>query len=164
MARQIGCALAILLSLASTASLHAQSEQQQPPPRTEHKTDSNRQSRPQWWKDDKFRAEVGFTLEQAAEIDKIFAEWREKAVPLREQVTELDKKIEKMSAARDTDLAIFTHTVEKAEARRAELNKLRTVMLYRISRVFTPEQNARFHGAYERWQAAHRKQDGNRRK
>ncbi len=62
------------------------------------------------------------------------------------------------------DIIVFKQQVEKVEARRSELNKMRTVMLYRIRRVFTPEQNAKFRAAYDRWEDARRKQDGDRRK
>ena len=163
MGRQMGFALAIVLSLAGAASVRAQSEQQQAnQPKTEQKREGNKGRF--WWNDEKFRVEVGFSTQQAGEIDKVFHEYLERARPLRTQINELDKTIEKMSAARDTDLAIFTHTVEKVEARRAELNKLRTVMLYRMRRVLTAEQTDRFQAAYPRWEAARKKQDGDRRK
>ena len=77
---------------------------------------------------------------------------------------DLDKTIEKMIVARDTDMAVFKHTVEKVEARRAELNKARTILLYKIRRVFTPEQNAKFQAVLDRRDAERRKQDDNRRK
>jgi Spy/CpxP family protein refolding chaperone len=166
MARQMGFALAIVLSLAAVAGVRAQSEQQPPSTQTTAKPGQKPEGHrgPPWWKDEKFRAEVGFSLEQAAEIDKIHIDYLQKAVPLRGEVNDLDKTLEKMIKARDTDLAVFTHTVEKVEARRAELNKLRTVMLYRISRVLTPEQNARFRPAYERRDAERKKTDGKGRK
>ena len=169
MSRTIGCALAILLSLVIGPAVSAQSEEQQKPQQPPSKPgaeqgSTTRQERWPWWKDEKFRAEVGFSLAQAAEIDKIFQATVEKAKPLRVELDELDKNINKMLVEASTDLAVFTHTVEKAEARRAELNKMRTVMFYRFRRVFTPEQNAKFRIAFERWEADRKKRDGDRRK
>jgi len=164
MRRQTLCALAILLSLAMTGAVRAQSEQQQTPPRPSTDGGNRQHQRTYWWNDEKFRGEVGFNLTQAAEIDKIFRTTMEKMKPLRIELDEIDKTIEKMIVAESSDMAVFTHTVEKAEARRAELNKMRTIMLYRFSRVLTPEQNAKFRIAYERREAARKKQDGDRRK
>ena len=167
--------LAILLSLAFGGGVRAQSAEeqkaQQPPPQQPQKAkesgrdEKSPQGHPRfpWWKDEKFRAEVGFSVEQANEIDRIFMSAREQSVPLRKEVDQLDKEIEKM-IVESADIIVFKQQVEKVEARRAELNKMRTVMLYRIRRVFTPEQNAKFRAAYDRWVAAREKQDGDRRK
>ena len=162
MARQMGCALAIVLSLASGGALAAQSEDATP--RQQKQASRQERDRQPWWLDEKLRTEVGFSLEQAAEIGNIHKAYREQAVPLRKEVDDLDKTIEKMIVARDTDMAVFKHTVEKVEARRAELNKARTILLYKIRRVFTPEQNAKFQAVLDRRDAERRKQDDNRRK
>jgi hypothetical protein len=167
MTRKTRSALAILLSLAFTGAVRAQSEEQRPQTQSQKNSaqdkDKSQQTHPRypWWKDDKFRAEVGFSLAQAEEIDRIVMPTLEQMRPLRREVDQLDKDIEKM-IAESTDLIVFKQQVEKVEARRAELNKMRTLMLYRIRRVFTPEQNVKFRAAYERWDAARRKQDGDR--
>lgn len=168
MTRKTRCTLAILLSLAFTGAVRAQSEEQRPQTPQPQKTsaqdkDKSQQTHPRfpWWKDEKFRAEVGFSLAQAEEIDRIVMPTLEQMRPLRREVEQLDKDIEKMIAD-STDLMVFKQQVEKVEARRAELNKMRTLMLYKIRRVFTPEQNVKFRAAYERWEAARRKQDGDR--
>ena len=160
------CALAILLSLALVDRVGAQSEQQQQQPAPKQTTPEKGQNgspRWMWWKDEKFRAEVGFSLAQASEIDKIVMPTLEQMRPLRREVDELDKQIEKM-IVESTDLMVFKQQVEKVEARRAELNKMRTVMLYRIRRVFTPEQNVKFQAAHDRREAERKKQDGDHRK
>lgn len=171
MARKNRCTLAILLSLASAGVVVAQSEEQkspqQPPQaKAQAKDDKSTQGHPRfaWWKDEKFRLEVGFSVEQGKEIDRIVTPTLEQMRPLRREVDQLDKEIEKM-IAESADIMVFKQQVEKVEARRAELNKMRTVMLYRIRRVFTPEQNTKFRAAYERWvEAARKRPDGDRRK
>ena len=162
MIRKSFCALAILLSLALAEGISAQSEPQQQPPQSP-RAGTQGNPRWQWWKDEKFRGEVGFSLAQASEIDRIVMSTLEQMRPLRREVDQLDKDIEKM-IVESADIIVFKQQVEKVEARRAELNKMRTVMLYRIRRVFTPEQNAKFKAAHDRWEAAHKKQDGDRRK
>jgi Spy/CpxP family protein refolding chaperone len=165
MRRQTLGALAILLSLAMTGGVRAQSEQQQQPPPRQATPEKGQTGSPRWmwWKDEKFRAEVGFSLAQGHQIDKIVMPTLEQMWPLRREVDQLDKEIEKMIVD-STDLMVFKQQVEKVEARRAELNKMRTVMLYRIRRVLTPEQNVKFRAAYDRREAERKKQDGDRRK
>ena len=166
MARKTLCALAILLSLALVDRVGAESEQQQQaPPQGKANADKSQPGSPRyhWWRDDKLRLEVGFSVEQANEIERIILPTLEQMRPLRREVDQLDKEIDKM-IVESTDIIVFKQHVEKVEARRAELNKMRTVMLYRVRRVFTPEQNAKFRKAYERWDAARKKQDGDHRK
>lgn len=174
MTRQIGWAFATLLTFGfsppETPHSRPQAEQSNPPqqkqqPSADRREDKGQPGHPRfpWWKDEKLRAAVGFSVEQGNEIERIVMPTLEQMRPLRREVEQLDKEIEKM-VVDSADLMVFKQQVEKVEARRAELNKMRTVMLYRIRRVFTPEQNARFRAAYERWEEARKKQDGDRRK
>ena len=171
-ARKSFGAVAILLSLVLGDAVGAQSEQQQPPAQQQNQGKTDRRSdekTPQghgrfaWWKDEKVRAEVGFTVEQGNKIDQIVASNREQSVPIWKEIQQLDKEIDKM-IVESVDIMVFKQHVEKVEARRAELNKMRTVTLYRIQRVLTPEQRAKFRAVVERWEAARKKQDGDRRK
>lgn len=166
MPRTTPYALAILLSLALVEGVVAQSEEQKPqqqPPQTKGRDEKPQHNRYPWWRDDKLRLEVGFSVEQANEIERIVMPTLEQMRPLRREVEQLDKDIDRM-IVNSADIIVFKQQVEKVEARRSELNKMRTVMLYRIRRVFTPEQNAKFRAAYDRWEDARRKQDGDRRK
>ena len=115
-----------------------------------------------WWKDEQARTEIGFTPEQAAEIDKIFKEYIDRARPLRDEVNILEKALSETMKARTAEVSDVAKQVDKVEHKRAELNKLRVVMLYRMHRVLTPEQNARLQAYLERREAARKKQDGDR--
>jgi hypothetical protein len=66
--------------------------------------------------------------------------------------------------ASTTDVAVFTRQVQKIEARRAELNTMRIVMLYRMRRVLNADQNARLQAMFDRNDAARKKQDDDRRR
>ena len=170
MGRHIGWALVALCVAAGGTRFEAASDhrhwqleqQQQQDQRKDDK--SNDGHKTLWWKDEKARAEIGFSLEQAAEIDKIFRTTMEKAKPLREEVNALEKALSQTMKANTADLSVVTQQVDKVENKRAELNKLRIVMLYRMHRVLTPEQNTRFQAYLERREAERKKQDGDRRK
>ena len=98
------------------------------------------QSRTPWWKDEKSRAELKLSDEQSAQIDVIFKDSWQK---MRSSYEELGKREEQLSAlvsGPDTTEADVVRQVEQVEAVRGELNKIRTVMLYRMHRVLTPDQ------------------------
>ena len=116
-----------------------------------------------WWKDEKARAEIGFNADQAAEIDRIFKAYIDKARPLREEVNALEKALSETMKANTADVSVVAQQVDKVENKRAELNKLRVVMLYRMHRVLTPEQNVRLQAYMDRREAERKKQDGDRR-
>ena len=167
--RSWSVALLIAVGLGSVADLlaagwHAEPQTQTAaqPERKDQKP-SGHQGTP-WWKDDKARAEIGFTADQAAEIDRIFNAYIDKAKPLREEVNALEDALSATMKANTADVSVVEKQVEKVENKRAELNKLRVVMLYRMHRVLTPEQNARLQAYRDRREAERRKQDGDRRR
>ncbi|MBA2258745.1 MAG: periplasmic heavy metal sensor [Acidobacteria bacterium] len=169
MARQISRALLVLMTAAGlplTVEL-AGSEQRptQPPAQGDRKDErsSSGHQRTAWWKDEKARAEIGFTSDQAAEIDRIFKQYIEKARPLREEVNTLEKGLSETMKANTADVSVVVQQVDRVENKRAELNKLRVVMLYRMHRVLTPEQNVRLQAYMDRREAERKKQDGDRR-
>ena len=174
MLRKIGPALVALCMAGATAGAAdagtetaGQLEQQQQPPQTATPPDDKSPSghqRTAWWKDEKARAEIGFSADQAAEIDRIFKANMEKARPLRDEVETLEKALSETMRANTADVSVVAQQVDKVERKRAELNKLRVVMLYSMHRVLTPDQNTRFQAYMERREAQRKKQDSDRRK
>jgi Spy/CpxP family protein refolding chaperone len=151
----------------TTESRPAQA-QQQPPPREQQQSaqrDGRRDNpRLPWWKEPRMMAELGLSADQSATIDQIFESAMEKARPLRNEVKQLEVELDSAMRANTAQVAVFARQVDKIETKRAELNKTRTVMLYRMRRVLTAEQNARFQAMHDRWEAARKKQDTDRRK
>ena len=171
MASQIGLALVALciscgMALAAEPERSPQGQVERQPTQAARKDDKSSSGRPHslWWKDEKARAEIGFTLEQGAEIDRIFKTTMNKAKPLREEVDSLEKALSQTMKANTAEVSVVTQQVDKIEDKRAELNKLRVVMLYRMHRVLTPEQNLRLQAYRDRREGERKKQDGDRRK
>ena len=171
MARHSRRVLAALV-MAATAFLtvearELQSVKPQPPKQPESlepdsRRDQNRECHP-WWKEARCVAEIGITPEQSATIDSIFRTEIEKMKPLRESVNQLERSLNEMIRANTTDVVVFTRQVQKIEKMRAELNTMRTVMLYRMRRVLNSEQNAKFQTMWDRRESERRKQDPDRR-
>jgi Spy/CpxP family protein refolding chaperone len=166
MGRHIGWALAVLLAVGGAlTTAEAGSQQQQQPAKADHKGESGSSGhRMAWWKDEKAKAEIGLTAEQASKIDRIFQDAIEKAKPLREEVNQLEKELSQTMKATTAEVSVVAQQVETVENKRAQLNKLRVIMLYKMRRVLTPEQNVRFQAYMDRREAERKKQDADRRK
>jgi Spy/CpxP family protein refolding chaperone len=165
MARHLRLALAALVIVATANVSEArdpqesQSGQQKSEARDGRRDSSDR--RP-WWKNPKDMAEIGLTAEQSKTIDDIFHSEIEKMKPLREAINKLEPPLNETIRANTTDVSVVAKQVEKIERMRAELNTLRTVMLYRMRRVLNSDQNAKVQAMWDR-REAERRRDGDRR-
>jgi Spy/CpxP family protein refolding chaperone len=112
------------------------------------KADDHPQPRPKWWIDQKLRTELGITDQQSAAVDKI---WQASMPSLMDGHQKLDKLEEALSQMADaTDEAAVKAQIDKVENFRAELSKQRTLMIYRMNRLLTPDQRAKVKLMYER--------------
>lgn len=98
------------------------------------------QGRGPWWKDEKAKAELRLSEDQASRIDAIFKESWERMKSSYEELGQREKALSALVSGPDTTEADVVRQVEQVEAIRGELNKVRTVTLYRMHRVLTPEQ------------------------
>jgi Spy/CpxP family protein refolding chaperone len=98
------------------------------------------QGRGPWWKDDKSKAELKLSEEQASRIDAIFKESWDRIKSSYEELGRREKDLSALVSGPDTTEADVVRQVEQVEAVRGELNKVRTVTLYRMHRVLSGEQ------------------------
>jgi Spy/CpxP family protein refolding chaperone len=105
-----------------------------------------------WWQNPVCKTRVGLTDGQAAEIERIFLSVREE---LRAEKTELEKQeaaLSRLLTDSTADEAVVVRTIDRVEAARSALAKTRTLMLYRMHRLLSPEQRVRLE-AFERERA-----------
>lgn len=103
-----------------------------------------------WWKSEQFRKDLGLTAEQSARIDNVF----QAAVPqLRQSNKELDRQEADLSQLieANADEAKIARQLDKVEATRGNLNKMRTLMLLHQREVLSPEQRVRFKALHQQW-------------
>src|SRR5262245_1230968 len=87
-----------------------------------------------WWRDPQFQRDLTLTTDQSARIDSVF----QQTIPnLRQKKADLDIQEEELSRmiAANADEAAVTRQVDKVEAIRANMNKMRTLMLLRMRQV-----------------------------
>jgi Spy/CpxP family protein refolding chaperone len=136
----------------------------QPPPQQQpqqqQKTEGH--DRRGWWHDKRVVDQLVLTNEQVEKLDRIFVKHTEKAVPLRKEVQDLEKALDEAVRTQKLDVKAFAQQVDRIENKRAELNKMRAVMLYRLRLVLNAEQNKKFQAMLDRREAERRKQDDRR--
>jgi Spy/CpxP family protein refolding chaperone len=109
-----------------------------------------------WWKDPRFQHELALSTDQSARIDAIF---QAAISQLRPKKEELDKQEDLLSQqiASGADEGLVTRQVEKVEAIRSHMNKMRTLMLLKERQVLSPEQRVKLNKLHEQWEKDHKR-------
>jgi Spy/CpxP family protein refolding chaperone len=109
-----------------------------------------------WWKDAQFQHDLALTPDQSSRIDGIF---QAAIAQLRPKKAELDKQEELLSQqiAAGADELLVTKQVDKVEAIRAEMNKMRTLMLLKERQVLSADQRVKLSKLHEQWERDHKR-------
>ena len=109
-----------------------------------------------WWKDAQFQRELGLSADQSARIDAIF---QAAISQLRAKKEELDKQEDVLSQqiVAGADEMLVTRQVDKVEAIRSNMNKMRTMMLLKERQVLSPDQRVKLNKLHEQWERDHKR-------
>ena len=109
-----------------------------------------------WWKDAQFQRELGLSADQSARIDGIF---QAAISQLRSKKEELDKQEDVLSQqiVAGADEMLVTRQVDKVEAIRSNMNKMRTMMLLKERQVLSPDQRVKLNKLHEQWERDHKR-------
>jgi Spy/CpxP family protein refolding chaperone len=124
----------------------------------------DQQRRMPWWKADDTRAELGSTDKQSKDIDDIFQATLPSLRAAKEDLDKLDEAVGRLIKEGMADIAVVARQVGQAEQARANLTTKRTVMLYQMHRLLTPEQRVKLDAMFARREAERRKNDPNGRR
>ena len=106
-----------------------------------------------------FQRDLSLTTDQSTRIDAVF----QQTIPtLRQKKTELDAQEEELSKmiAANADETVVTRQVDKVEAIRANMNKMRTLMLLHMRQVLSPDQRVKLNKIHDQWEKDHRPKPG----
>jgi Spy/CpxP family protein refolding chaperone len=112
-----------------------------------------------WWKAPETRAELGISEKQSKDIDDIFQANLPALRAAKEELDTLDEAVAALIKDGTADIAVVTRQVGQAEQARGNLTTKRTVMLYRMHRLLTPEQRTKLDAMFARREAERRKND-----
>ena len=79
--------------------------------------------------------------------------------PKKEELDQQEAELSRLIAA-NADELIVSRQVDKVEAIRSNLNKMRTLMLLHMRQVLTPDQRVRLNKMHEQWEKDHAKPRG----
>jgi Spy/CpxP family protein refolding chaperone len=160
MARQLALTVVAALLWASAAGAAevcaGQHEQQKPAEQPQAKQDGP--PRWKWWLNPDSRKEFGITDQQSKLVDQV---WQQYAPTQRQNWQTLEQEeavLAQMIKDSTATVPAVKAQVEKVEKLRADVNATRTVMLYRMMLVLTPEQRTKVKAMHDAREAARRKQ------
>jgi len=133
-------------------------QQQQPDPKN-GRGDQGHQRPPHWWIDPERRQQLAITDAQSKQVEEIWQKSLPELRKFRDQLISLDEQVSKMVQDGAPEAAV-TGLVEQTENTRAQANKARTLMIYRMYKVLTPDQRAKVMAMYPVHSDDHR--DGRR--
>jgi Spy/CpxP family protein refolding chaperone len=96
-----------------------------------------------WWRDPDTRAKLGITDKQSAELDGIYHSFYGALKSGTHEVERYQRDVSQIMADPASTEPDVLHAIDKLEMAKARLSRTRTLMLYRMHRVLTPEQRAK---------------------
>ena len=171
MARETTWVLALLMACAPAVGTAAVREQQGRPaaaqsPAKDSKDGKDKspdkpdeRERWKWWLYD--RAELGISESQSREINSIFESTLQKLRETRQELDRAEDDMARIIKEHKADLSAVGSQVDRLETARAQHNKTRTLMLYRMHLLLSAEQRTKLEALRARRDAA--RKDGPRR-
>jgi Spy/CpxP family protein refolding chaperone len=113
-----------------------------------------------WWQSEDVRTELALTDKQSAEAEQIFQAAWPKLKTSKETLDRLEEELSRTIADGTASEAGVSQQVDRVEAARSELGKLRTLMLFRLNKILTAEQRIKLKAYHDRRE---RERDGSSR-
>jgi Spy/CpxP family protein refolding chaperone len=109
-----------------------------------------------WWKDPQFQHELGLSADQSARIDAIFQAAISQLRPKKQELDQQEDLLSQQIVA-GADEALVSKQVDRVEAIRSHMNKMRTLMLLKERQVLTPDQRVKLNKLHEQWERDHKR-------
>jgi len=116
-----------------------------------------------WWINPEHRRELGITDAQSKQIDEIF----ESSFPAQRakyrEAEKLESEVSRVLKESTADVSTVTAKVEQLERLQAERRAMRTVMLYRMNLILSPEQRVKLENFWKKREENRRRDSDGRR-
>jgi Spy/CpxP family protein refolding chaperone len=104
-----------------------------------------------WWQDEKFQQELALTGEQVTRLDEIFQSLQPTLKTQKETLDKAEARLSKVINDPMADEAKLLQVLERVESARGELSKSRTLLLFRMRRILTSDQDVKMRALHEEW-------------
>ena len=96
-----------------------------------------------WWQSERFIRELALTPDQQARLEGIFKSSWASLEACKGDLDRLDSELSKLIADGTTPETQVIQQIDRVEASRSALGRARSLMLYRMNRVLTPDQRVK---------------------
>ena len=103
-----------------------------------------------WWQTERFQKELSLTAEQITRIEGIYQTTEPTLRAQKQAVDRREEKLSKVVQDPNSDEPAVLQAIDRLEAARSEVSRTRNLMLFRIRRVLTDEQNVKIRAMHER--------------
>ena len=102
-----------------------------------------------WWKDDKFTRELALTPDQCTRIEAVFQAAQPALRAQQRALSNLEDELSKLVTEGSAEEPEVEHFVGRVESARADLGKMRTMMIFRIRRILTTDQHVKLQKLFD---------------
>ncbi len=102
-----------------------------------------------WWQSDRFKTELGLTPDQVTALEDVFQGLLPRMTAAKDIVDRLEKQLSDLIADGTASESEVVKVIDQVEGARGELGKARTLMVYRMHRILTPEQRVKVKALHE---------------
>jgi len=124
---------------------------------------AQQRARYKWWQDAQTKQAIGLTDDQSTRVEAFFQETLPKLQALKKNIDALEAELSTMIRERRADESTVAAKIDEVEDARCEANKARTLMLYRMHRVLSPEQDQKLKELHDKREQERRGRGGERR-
>lgn len=101
-----------------------------------------------WWQSEKFKADLALTADQSVKIEEVFQRLLPSLTTGKETLDLLEARLSDVIAEGAAPEGDVMRLVDQVEQSRSELTKTRTLMVYRMHQLLTPEQRAKMNALH----------------
>lgn len=105
-----------------------------------------------WWQSERFKSDLALTSDQPARLEDVYQGLLPKMTGGKGVLDRLEKQLSDVIAEGLASEGDVMKLVDQVEGSRADLAKTRTLMIYRMYQILTPEQRVRMKAIHDRWE------------
>ena len=118
--------------------------------------------RMKWWQSIEFQQQLGLSADQSAKIEEIFQATLPSLRASKAEFDRLETSLSRMVADATVDESQIAQQINQVEAARSALSKTRTLMLFRMHRILSPDQRVKLKTLHDQWHSERDSRPGGR--
>ena len=109
-----------------------------------------------WWQSERIKDELALSADQTTRLEAVYQELLPRMTTAKQDLDGLEKRLSEVVRDATAAEADVMRQVDLVEAARSSLGKTRTLMIYRMHRILSPEQRVKMKAIHDKWAAERR--------